>query len=668
MKLDLQFFASGVITADAVKSSSNTKLQMKVEWSSEVSEEKDNTSIVTTKLYGRRADSLSGATTHSKWSGKVQVGENTAHTFSSVSNTSVSTTWVLFKTYIDEVEHELDGTKEVEIYGSLTGPTGTTLAGVTSSKSAIVELDKIPRQSNLEEISRFDVDMGFMFNAEKPVDTFYRKLIVKNGDTILREILEEDLVNGYEYLLSDDINTIYEIMSSEIEHTFTFELYTYEDSTMATQIGSVSTQTGVGYITDCNPTFSGFDCVDSNAVTVALTGDNTVFIPSQSNAEITIETPATAYKGASIVGYNIIGNRIEYVPISEYPMVHTIYEVSSSFGIQAVDSRGLVSNTIYKNLTWVSGYVAPRLQNFQLIREGGVSENVLITFSGTIWEGNFGNGENKITHVRYRVKSNGGDFGEWFDITDQVNITTPTFIVNESNGIYIHENGTSDGFSTGASYLVELMIYDGIEATTFNSSYATAILDDGKVLDSYYKAGSGYRYAINGIVDPEGDVLQVYDDNGNLIEFGSGGTSGSLDSVPIDSIFDYEGDTVPDGFVEVDDPTCYHDGDTYIIPTNAYINVGGCITSSKKQIRFGIFVPKSLKNISSITVDYAKIAVRYHTGGYLLNMVDVTTSMLAQNEGENAVYLCYQTDTALNCTNNIPVSVEINGLNLKFNE
>ena len=516
MKLDLQFFASGVITADAVKSSSNTKLQAKLEWSSKTNE-LENTSTITTKLYGRRADTLSGATSHAKWSGKVKVG-SIEHSFSSMSSSvSVSTSWVLFKTYTDVVEHEADGTKKITLTGSLTGPTGTTLAGITSSKSATVELDKIPRQSNLEEIPRFDIDMGFVFNAEKPVDTFYRKLDIKNGETILRTILEEDLENGLEYLLSDDINTIYEIMSSEIEHTFTFDLYTYEDSTMATQIGSVSTQSGVGYVTDCNPTFGGFDCVDSNAVTVALTGDNTVFIPNESNAQITIETPATAYKGASIVGYNIIGNQIEYVPANEYPLVHTINEVSSSFGIQAVDSRGLVSNTIYKNLTWVSGYVAPKVQNLRLIREGGVSENVLIAFSGTIWEGNFGQGNNKVTHIAYRVKQSDGTLSDWFDITDQVNITTPTFIINESNGIYIHENGISGGFSTGGSYTIELMLYDGIEATAFNSSYATANLDDGKVLDSYYKAGSGYRYAINGIVDPEGDILQVYDDNGKLM-------------------------------------------------------------------------------------------------------------------------------------------------------
>jgi hypothetical protein len=119
---------------------------------------------------------------------------------------------------------------------------------------------------------------------------------------------------------------------------------------------------------------------------------------------------------------------------------------------------------------------------------------------------------------------------------------------------------------------------------------------------------------------------------------------------------------------EPKEPTCYYDGDKYIIPENAYINIGGCVTSSKKQIRFGIFLPKSLKNIKSITVDYAKIAVRYHTGGYLLNMVDVTTNVYADNEGENAVYLRYETDTAFTCTNNIPVSVEINGLELTFNE
>lgn len=120
--------------------------------------------------------------------------------------------------------------------------------------------------------------------------------------------------------------------------------------------------------------------------------------------------------------------------------------------------------------------------------------------------------------------------------------------------------------------------------------------------------------------------------------------------------------------VEPKDPTCYYDGDTYKIPKDAYINVGGCMTSSRSQIRFGIFLPKSLKHIKSVSVNYAKIAVRNTAGSYILNMVEVTNNIVTSIEGENALYLCYQTSSAMSGTNNTPVSVELNGIDLTFNE
>ena len=123
-------------------------------------------------------------------------------------------------------------------------------------------------------------------------------------------------------------------------------------------------------------------------------------------------------------------------------------------------------------------------------------------------------------------------------------------------------------------------------------------------------------------------------------------------------ILDYE---------ETEEKFYYKDGDKYILPANTYINVGGCLTASKAQVRFGIFTPKSLKNITSITVNYAKLAIRSSAGGYILNMVEVTDKIYTEISGENAIYLSYQPSSAMSGTNNTPVAVEINGLELTFN-
>ena len=220
MKLDLQFFASGTLTGNVKTSSSGTKLQMKIEWSS-VENVSANTSTITTKLYGKRADSLSGATTHSKWSGKVQVGSNTAHSFSSVSNTSVSTSWVLFKTYTDTITHNADGTKSVTISGSLTGPTGTTLAGITSSASGTATLGTIPRGSVLGDIEDFNIDDTITIPITKNVETYTDNLVISYGETTIKTI--DPIVDGAEVSFTEEEkNVIKSLMTSpSIDLTFT---------------------------------------------------------------------------------------------------------------------------------------------------------------------------------------------------------------------------------------------------------------------------------------------------------------------------------------------------------------------------------------------------------------------------------------------------------------
>ncbi len=118
---------------------------------------------------------------------------------------------------------------------------------------------------------------------------------------------------------------------------------------------------------------------------------------------------------------------------------------------------------------------------------------------------------------------------------------------------------------------------------------------------------------------------------------------------------------------DIGDKFNYQKGDTYIISDRSYITVGGSITAVKGQIRFGVFVPKKLTNISNITVTSAKITVRNTSGEYILNYVDVTNKMSASKSGDNAIYLSYAPGSTMSGKNNTPVSVEIGALTLTFN-
>lgn len=111
----------------------------------------------------------------------------------------------------------------------------------------------------------------------------------------------------------------------------------------------------------------------------------------------------------------------------------------------------------------------------------------------------------------------------------------------------------------------------------------------------------------------------------------------------------------------------YQKGDIYTIKDRSYVTVGGSLTAGKGQIRFGIFVPKKLTNISKITVNSAKITVRNTAGEYILDYVDVTNKVSASKSGDNAIHLSYASGSTMSGTNNTPISVEIGALILTFN-
>ena len=91
------------------------------------------------------------------------------------------------------------------------------------------------------------------------------------------------------------------------------------------------------------------------------------------------------------------------------------------------------------------------------------------------------------------------------------------------------------------------------------------------------------------------------------------------------------------------------------------------LTASKGQIRFGIFVPKLLTKVSNtITINKAYLTIRNSSGSYILDNINVASSLAALKGGDNAIYLRYS-KSSISGTNNTPVSVEINDLELTFN-
>ena len=182
MKLNIQLFASGTVdNFTKVKGTTSATLQGKIEWSSKPSEEKQGVSIVTTNLLARRTDNYTSTPTSGKeWKGTVKVGDNTEHKFTGFDkDTPIGSNWVLFDTYTDEIEHDIDGTKTITISGSVTGPSGTSLAGVTSKGSKTFALDQLHKLPDEVTFDILEVNEE-LINAGVSNDVFIKDLSIKS--------------------------------------------------------------------------------------------------------------------------------------------------------------------------------------------------------------------------------------------------------------------------------------------------------------------------------------------------------------------------------------------------------------------------------------------------------------------------------------------------------
>lgn len=121
----------------------NNKLQGKIDWWSSSNGAVANTSNVSAILYAKRPDGF-GPTKGSSWSGFVKIG--TSQQDVQTAYRELDTEWVeMARKENVVISHTDSGTGSVEISGSVSGPSGTSLSGLTSSGSSTVTLDRINR-------------------------------------------------------------------------------------------------------------------------------------------------------------------------------------------------------------------------------------------------------------------------------------------------------------------------------------------------------------------------------------------------------------------------------------------------------------------------------------------------------------------------------------------
>lgn len=164
----------------------SNKLQGRISWSSTSNGSSANTSNITATLYAKRTDGYT--TTGQSWSGYVKIqGKDNSNqaNISFSSSVSVGSSWVqMAQVTLNNAKHNDDGSGSATISGSVTGPSGTSLAGITSSGSSGVTLDKIARYTSIKSftVSKRN-ETSFTFNWQTADTIDYAWYSTNNGSS-----------------------------------------------------------------------------------------------------------------------------------------------------------------------------------------------------------------------------------------------------------------------------------------------------------------------------------------------------------------------------------------------------------------------------------------------------------------------------------------------------
>ena len=346
--------ASGTINF-AQSASSGSYIDAKIEWSA-TADKDNNSSDVTAKLYVRKdnTDMTLTIETVGTWSYSLTV--NGSKVTSTVSK-SVLTDWVLIATKtVNDIIHNSDGSKSITISGSISAPSGTTLAGHTTSGSDTVDFDTIPRASTITSAENRTLGKACSVKWTPASKSFRYKLKFSLGDwSYTTGAIHPNTTSAYTYTGYTLPLAVANQLPNDTTGTMTVKLYTYSNSGATTQVGSASSKTFTVTVPNNSSTKPDVTMTLS-AVSSLGSAFSGLYVQGKSKVKASIS--AEGKYEASISSYKM------YVGSTSYGSPYQSGYLSTSGSVtvkgRAYDSRGYY-NDISKSIT-VIPYSKPKIQ------------------------------------------------------------------------------------------------------------------------------------------------------------------------------------------------------------------------------------------------------------------------------------------------------------------
>ena len=342
--------------------------------------------------------------------------------------------------FTTNVSHNSDGKKTVNY--SAWCNTGISSGTVEASGSKV--LTQIPREAKLTSAENFNDEDNPLIKYDNPAGnssslTLQAAIYSGNGSTAYaayRNIPKN--TSSYAFELTD---TERNALRNACKDANSMSVRFYIRSTIGgTTYTSYLTKTMS--IVNANPTITP-TITDTNAVTATLTGDSNKLIRYFSNANI--KFGASALKGASIVSRKVTCGSATLTADGTINAIE-----SGSFKFTVTDSRGnSTTKTINKDIV---NYIrlTSSFSNVSFSTDGDIRFNI----KGNYFDSSFGTTSNLLL-VQYRIKAEGGSYGNWVNTNPTISDTTYTFPV------------TISGLDYRTNYVIELKAID--ELTTIQT-------------------------------------------------------------------------------------------------------------------------------------------------------------------------------------------------------
>lgn len=428
-----------------------------------------------------------------------------------------------------ELEHDTNGELSLTVTTKYSHESSSPYPPISPVEfnTGALKLTSIPRASKISFIKVYEDEGTGSIGIKKSVSSYYDSVKIYYKGNLIKTI--DGVVEGsnsFEFA-ENEYNIIYTLSANETSSPLklTYVVRTYKTSDKTNLIGSNEMLGDFVFKENAKPTFQNFDYNDVNTTTLGLTNNSKIIINNYSNVKIAISTAnkAIANKGATMSRYSFQDNQEEPYS-STNDVTHTLnkYNYGSNIIVGAIDSRNKHTYVTKSGITIVNYNQLPQISNIITQRKNGVDTETYLSLNAKLWKDNFNtNRPNEITSFKYRFKRPNETWNnqEWIDATALFKAkvgsqSIDNIYISIEDGFQIHLNGTSGGIPAGVDYDMQLALSDGYDTTIFNTDYELGYVDNGLFLDSYSKSNTGYKYAINGIVDENlDDGLQV---NGKL--------------------------------------------------------------------------------------------------------------------------------------------------------